>query len=88
MTVRLRPVLRFASLILVRDAVLAGAGVALMPEHLVASELSSGQLVRWGVLPSRRGGEPSTPTTPTVDEDGWTTVSGAAKNRRGRPVAS
>lgn len=38
--------------------------------------------------PSRRGGEPSTPTTPTVDEDGWTTVSGAAKNRRGRPVAS
>lgn len=54
LTVRLRPVLRFASLILVRDAVLAGAGVALMPEHLVASELSSGELVRWGVLPSRR----------------------------------
>ncbi|KAK2604939.1 hypothetical protein N8I77_007829 [Diaporthe amygdali] len=38
--------------------------------------------------PSRRGGEPSTPTTPVVDEDGWTTVSTAAKNRRGRPVAS
>ncbi|KAI3397532.1 hypothetical protein diail_10625 [Diaporthe ilicicola] len=38
--------------------------------------------------PSRRGGEPSTPTTPVVDADGWTTVSGAAKNRRGRPVAS
>lgn len=37
--------------------------------------------------PSRRG-EPSTPTTPAVDEDGWTTVPAGAKNRRGRSIAS
>ncbi|KUI65064.1 putative RNA-binding protein sce3 [Cytospora mali] len=37
--------------------------------------------------PSRRG-EPSTPTTPVVDEDGWTTVPAGAKGRRGRPVVS
>lgn len=38
--------------------------------------------------PSRRGGEPSTPTTPSVDDDGWTTVPAGAKGRRGRPVVS
>lgn len=38
---------------------------------------------------SRRGGEPSTPTTPVPDEDGWTTVSAATKSRRtGRPIVS
>lgn len=51
--VRLRPVLSFASLVLIREAVLAGAGVGLMPEGLVSDELASGELVRWGVLPQR-----------------------------------
>ena len=37
---------------------------------------------------SSRRGEPSTPTTPVVDEDGWTTVPAGAKGRRGRPVVS
>ncbi|PSR78448.1 hypothetical protein BD289DRAFT_122402 [Coniella lustricola] len=52
-----------------------------------------------GRQPSRRGNEqprrgsdqaqtPSTPTTPVVDADGWTTVSTPAKGRRGRPVPS
>ncbi|ROW17784.1 hypothetical protein VPNG_00880 [Cytospora leucostoma] len=37
---------------------------------------------------SSRRGEPSTPTTPVVDEDGWTTVPAGAKRRGGRPLAS
>lgn len=38
----------------------------------------------------RRGSDqqPSTPTTPIVDAEGWTTVAAPAKGRRGRPVVS
>lgn len=42
------------------------------------------------VSEQRRGSDqqPSTPTTPVVDADGWTTVPASAKGRRGRPVVS
>jgi DNA-binding transcriptional LysR family regulator len=41
-------VLRFSSLLMVRDAVLAGAGVALLPKLLVAEDVASGRLAQWG----------------------------------------
>lgn len=44
-----RPVLCFSTPLLVRDAVLAGAGAALVPRSAVASEIASGLLVEWGV---------------------------------------
>jgi DNA-binding transcriptional LysR family regulator len=49
-TVHLRPkpVLRLSSLSMVRDAVLAGAGAALLPKMLVADDIASGRLVQWG----------------------------------------
>lgn len=42
------PVLRLSSLIMVRDAVRAGAGAALLPPMLVADDLASGRLTSWG----------------------------------------
>jgi DNA-binding transcriptional LysR family regulator len=48
LVIRPEPVLRFSSLILVRDAVLAGAGVALLPRLLVADDVAAGRLVHWG----------------------------------------
>jgi DNA-binding transcriptional LysR family regulator len=41
--------LRFSSFLMVRDAVLSGAGVALAPKMLVADDLDAGRLVSWGV---------------------------------------
>ncbi|HEY0315832.1 MAG TPA: LysR family transcriptional regulator [Sphingomonas sp.] len=41
--------LRFSSFLMIRDAVLAGAGVALVPNMLVADDLAAGRLVSWGV---------------------------------------
>jgi DNA-binding transcriptional LysR family regulator len=41
--------LRFSSFLMVRDAVLAGVGLALMPKLLVADDLATGRLVCWGV---------------------------------------
>ena len=41
--------LRFSSFLMVQDAVLAGAGVALMPKLLVARHVAAGALVVWGV---------------------------------------
>ena len=46
---RPEPVLRLSSLLMVRDAVMAGAGVALLPKLLVADDLSAGRLALWGV---------------------------------------
>lgn len=46
--VRPEPVLRFSSLMLVRDAVLAGAGAALLPKLLVADDIAAGRLAHWG----------------------------------------
>lgn len=45
---RPEPVLRLSSLIMVRDAVLAGAGAALLPRLLVADDIEAGRLVYWG----------------------------------------
>ena len=42
-------VLRLSSLLMVREAVLAGAGVSLLPKLLVAGDLAAGRLVLWGV---------------------------------------
>jgi len=42
------PVLRFSSLLMVRDAVLASAGAALLPRLLVADDIAAGRLAYWG----------------------------------------
>ncbi|MDR3472953.1 MAG: LysR family transcriptional regulator [Devosia sp.] len=42
------PILRLSSLLMVRDAVLAGAGAALLPKLLVADDIKSGRLAYWG----------------------------------------
>ena len=41
--------LRFSSFLMVRDAVLAGAGVALVPKMMVTEDIDAGRLVSWGV---------------------------------------
>lgn len=48
--VRLRPepVLRVSTLSMVRDAVVAGAGVALLPKMLIAEDIATGRLLPWG----------------------------------------
>lgn len=43
-----KAVLRLSSPLTIRDAVLAGAGAALVPRTVVAEELASGRLVSWG----------------------------------------
>ena len=53
LTVRPEPLLRLSSLVMMRDAVRAGAGVALLPEGLVADDLSTQRLVSWGVAAGR-----------------------------------
>jgi len=42
------PILRLSSLIMVRDAVRAGVGVARLPMSLVSRDLADGTLVHWG----------------------------------------
>ena len=46
--VRPEPVLRLSSLLMVRDAVLAGAGAAVLPKMLVADDVAAGRLAPWG----------------------------------------
>jgi DNA-binding transcriptional LysR family regulator len=48
-TVEPQPVLRLSSLLMVRDAIAAGAGVALVPQSIVGTLLEKGELVTWGV---------------------------------------
>ena len=43
------PVMRCSSLIMVRDAVRAGAGAASLPRSMVKDDLAAGRLVSWGV---------------------------------------
>ncbi|WP_332763350.1 LysR family transcriptional regulator [Pseudomonas koreensis] len=47
--------MRFSSLLMVRDAAIAGAGVALIPQSIAGVQLARGELVQWGVV---TGGEP------------------------------
>jgi len=46
--IRVDPVLALSSLIMVRDAVRAGVGVARLPISLVMNDLADGTLVHWG----------------------------------------
>jgi DNA-binding transcriptional LysR family regulator len=46
-------VLRLSSLVMVRDAVLAGAGAARLPRSMVAGDLAAGRLSCWGVVEDR-----------------------------------
>lgn len=45
-----RPVLRLSSLLMVRDAIAAGAGVALLPQSIVGEMVEKGELVTWGTV--------------------------------------
>jgi DNA-binding transcriptional LysR family regulator len=47
-TLDIEPVLGLSSLIMVRDAVRAGVGVAKLPVSLVTHDLATGSLVQWG----------------------------------------
>jgi DNA-binding transcriptional LysR family regulator len=49
LTLKPQPVLRLSSLLMARDATLAGAGVALLPKLLIADDLAAGRLILWGV---------------------------------------
>ncbi len=51
---RPEPVLRLSSLMLVRDAVLAGAGAALLPQMIVADDVAAGRLACWGTVEGGR----------------------------------
>lgn len=48
-TLKSEPTLRLSSLLMVRDAVLAGAGAALLPKLLIEDDVATGRLVVWGV---------------------------------------
>jgi DNA-binding transcriptional LysR family regulator len=42
------PILRLSSLVMIRDAVRAGAGAARLPLSLISRDLAAGRLVHWG----------------------------------------
>jgi len=44
------PRLRLSSFLMVRDAAVAGAGVALIPQSIAWNQLTRGELVQWGVV--------------------------------------
>jgi DNA-binding transcriptional LysR family regulator len=48
LTLEPRPVMHLSSLLMVRDAVAAGGGVALLPESILWDHLAKGKLVQWG----------------------------------------
>lgn len=50
------PKLRLSSFLTIRDAAVAGAGVALLPRSIASGQLARGELVQWGEL---TGGEVS-----------------------------
>jgi Transcriptional regulator len=43
-----QPVLRLSSLLAIRDATAAGAGVAMLPQSIIGGLLASGELAAWG----------------------------------------
>lgn len=43
-----QPVLRLSSFLMIRDAAVAGAGAALMPQSIAWNQLARGELVQWG----------------------------------------
>ena len=50
-TIAVDPVLRLSSLIMIRDAVRAGAGAARLPLSLVSRDIAGGLLAHWGDVP-------------------------------------
>lgn len=48
-TVAPQPVLRLSSLLMVRDAIAAGAGAAMLPQSIIGALLEKGELVSWGI---------------------------------------
>ena len=48
-TVEPQPVLRLSSFLMVRDAIAAGAGAAMLPQSLIGGLLETGALVSWGI---------------------------------------
>jgi DNA-binding transcriptional LysR family regulator len=44
------PQLKLSSFLMIRDAAIAGAGVARMPHSIVGNQLSRGELVQWGAV--------------------------------------
>lgn len=44
-----QPVLRLSSLLMVRDAIAAGAGAAMLPQSIIGNLLEKGELVTWGI---------------------------------------
>jgi DNA-binding transcriptional LysR family regulator len=44
------PKLRLSSFLMIRDAAVAGAGAALIPQSIAWSQLTSGELVQWGTV--------------------------------------
>lgn len=48
-TIEPRPVLRLSSLLMVRDAIVDGAGAAMLPQSIIGSLLEKGELVSWGI---------------------------------------
>ncbi len=53
LVLRPRPVLKLTSLVLRREAIVAGAGVGLLPESAAARDFEDGRLARWGVFKGR-----------------------------------
>lgn len=49
MTLFPQPILKLSSLMMVREAVVAGVGAALLPRLLVADDIAAGRLACWGV---------------------------------------
>lgn len=48
------PVLRLSSLVMIRDAVRLGAGVARLPLSLVSRDIAGGRLIAWGDVAASR----------------------------------
>ncbi|MFC4278346.1 LysR family transcriptional regulator [Achromobacter aloeverae] len=48
-TIEPQPVLRLSSLLMVRDAIVAGAGAAMLPRSIIGGLLERGELVTWGI---------------------------------------
>lgn len=44
------PKLRFSSFLMIRDAAIAGAGAALIPQSIAWNQLARGELVQWGTV--------------------------------------
>jgi len=44
------PKMQFSSLLMVRDAAIAGGGAALIPQSIARNPLASGELVQWGTV--------------------------------------